>query len=164
MFDDKVLHGAETEIIQIGVVVENLDQTIDSLTSLGLGPFKVHTATHTAAIFRGKKVSYQVKIAMSQQGSVQLELIEYLYGNTIHNEFLQEKGEGLHHICLRVNDIDGSLHRFEQKGISVAQQDRFVGGGGVAYMDDEKTGGITFEVVQLPPDYDPAKGVKYRPD
>ena len=90
------------------------------------------------------------------------ELIEYLDGDTIHQEFLEQKGEGLHHIRLKVSDIDSTLSRFAQMGIGVLQQDKFVGGGGLAYLDTARIGGIIMELVQLPPDYDPKKGVTYQ--
>lgn len=161
MSGNKVLEGTETEICQVGVVVKDLDKAIEHLSSLGLGPFAIRTATHPAATVHGKKVFYQVRLAFSQQGPVQLELIEYQKGETIHQEFLEEKGEGLHHVLFKVRDIDATLDKFAQKGVGVLQQDRFVGGGGLAYMGTDKIGGIIMEVVQHPPDYDPEKGVRY---
>jgi methylmalonyl-CoA/ethylmalonyl-CoA epimerase len=164
MVEDRALHGEEANICQLGIVVKDLDRTVAFLTSLGLGPFTVHTVTHPAAILRGKKVSYQVRLAKSQQGAVQIELIEYQKGETIQKEFLDAKGEGLHHICFRVSDIETTLARFAEKNIGVLQQDNFVGGGGMAYLDSDKVGGIIMEVVQRPPNYDPQKGVQYKPD
>ena len=162
MEEKKLLKGSECEIDHVGVVVKNLDNTIGFLTALGLGPFSIHTSYHPAATVRGKKAHYRVKVAMAQQGPVQLELIEYLGGDTIHREFLEQKGEGLHHIRLKVSDIDSTLNKFAQMGIGVLQQDKFVGGGGLAYLDTAKIGGIIIELVQLPLDYDPKKGVAYQ--
>jgi 4-hydroxyphenylpyruvate dioxygenase-like putative hemolysin len=161
MKENKVLEGTEAEICQVGVVVKDLDQTMEYLSSLGLGPFTTRTVTHPAATVHGKKVFYQVRLALSQQGPVQLELIEYEKGDTIHKEFLDEKGEGLHHILFKVRDIDATLDKFANKGIGVLQQDRFVGGGGLAYMGSDRIGGIIMEVAQFPPDYDPKKGPQY---
>lgn len=162
MDEQKVLEGAETEIGQIGVVVKDLDETVRFLTGLGFGPFKIRTATHPAARVRGEKTSYEVRIALSQQGPVQLELIEYRWGETIQKEFLDEKGEGLHHIRCRVKDLEKTLDRFKRKGIEVLQEDRFVAGGGLAYMATDKIGGILVEVSQTPQGFDPEKGAPYR--
>ena len=161
MSENKVLEGTEAEIRQVGVVVKDLDKTVEHLTSLGLGPFTIHTATHPAATVRGKKASYQVRLALSQQGPVQIELIEYQKGETIQKEFLDDKGEGLHHILFRVRDIDATLKKFTDQGIDVLQQDKFVGGGGLAYMGTDRIGGIIIEVIQFPSDYDPKKGIRY---
>lgn len=161
MREAKVLEGMEAEIRQVGVIVKNLEKTVEYLSSLGLGPFTIRTATHPSATVRGKKTSYEVKIALAQQGHMQLELIEYQKGETIHKEFLEEKGEGLHHILFKVRDIDTTLDRFVQEGIKVLQQDRFSGGGGIAYLGTDEIGGIVIEVVQYPPNYDPKVGAQY---
>lgn len=161
MSEKRVLEGKETEIVQVGVVVKDLDKTIDFLTSLGLGPFRVHTAYHPSATVKGEKVSYQVRLGFSQLGPVQLELIEYQKGKTIHQDFLDQKGEGIHHIKFNVQDLNRTLQAFSRKGVGILQQDRFVGGGGLAYVNTDQIGGIIMEVVQYPPDYDPEKGVRY---
>ena len=161
MPEDKLLEGKETEIAQVGVVVKNLEKTIEYLTSLGLGPFKISTVTHPAATVHGKKEFYQVRLAKSQQGPVELELIEYQKGKTIHKEFLDEKGEGLHHIKFTVKDINTTVDKFARRGIEPLQEDRAVGGGGMSYLDTAKIGGIIIEVSQRGPGYDPKVGVKY---
>jgi catechol 2,3-dioxygenase-like lactoylglutathione lyase family enzyme len=162
MAEEKVLEGSETHIAQVGVVVKSLDQTIEFLTSLGLGPFDVRSAIHTSATVHGKRVSYENKLALAQQGPVQLELIEYQKGETIHKEFLDDKGEGMHHILFKVRDLEATLDKFARKGITPLQQDSFVGGGGIAYLNTGKPGGVIIEVIQLPPNYDPKIGLKWR--
>jgi len=149
-------------MVQIGVVVENLDKTVDFLTVLGLGPFDITSATHPAARANGKIQSYEVRLAFSQQGPIQLELIEYQKGETIQKDFLDEKGEGLHHVQFRVNDLEKTLDKFKAKGIDVLQEDRFVGGGGLAYMGTDKIGGIMMELVQTPPDFNSETGIRYK--
>ena len=119
VMEEKVLEGAEAEICQVGVVVKDLERAIEYYCSLGLGPFTIHTVTHPSATVRGKKAFYQVKIALSQQGAVQYELVEYQKGNTIHKEFLDKKGEGLNHMMFKVRDIDATIEKFTQKGIGV---------------------------------------------
>jgi len=162
MEKEKVLEGTETEIIQIGEVVKDLDKTVDFLTTLGLGPFEVTTATHPAARVKGKTRSYEVRLGLSQQGPIQLELIEYQKGETIQKDFLDEKGEGLHHILFMVNNLENALEKFKAKGVDVLQEDRFVGGGGLAYMGTDKIGGIIVELVQRPADYSSVKGLQYQ--
>jgi methylmalonyl-CoA/ethylmalonyl-CoA epimerase len=156
-----VLEGTETHIAQVGVVVKDLDRTVSFLTALGLGPFRIRTADHPWATVRGKKTSYRVRLALSQQGPVQLELIEYQCGKTIQKEFLREKGEGIHHVLFKVKDLKTTLKRFSRRGIKALQQDEFVGGGGLAYLGTDKVGGIVMEVIQHPANYDPEKGGQY---
>ena len=159
---DKVLEGSETHIHQIGVIVKDLDKTVSFLTAIGLGPFIIRNAKHSAATVKGKKESYEVRIAISQQGPLQFELIEYVEGKTIHKDFLDTKGEGLHHIRFMVSDLDNVISKFSKIGIDVLQEDRFENGGGIAYMDSGKTGGIVMGITQYPPDYDLEKGAEYK--
>ncbi|MFC1494663.1 VOC family protein [Thermodesulfobacteriota bacterium] len=159
---DKVLKGSETHIHQVGVVVKDLDKTIAFLSAIGLGPFTIRNSKHAAATVRGKKESYEVRIALAQQGSVQLELIEYINGETIHGEFLKDKGEGLHHIRFMVSDLDAVINKFSEIGVNVLQEDRFVDGGGIAYMETNKMGGFITEVTQVPPGFTHEKGAEYK--
>lgn len=156
-----VLEGEETHIVQVGVVVKDLDRTVSFLTALGLGPFRIRTVSHPSATVHGEIASYQVRLALSQQGPVQLELIEYQSGKTIQEEFLRENGEGIHHLLFKVRDFKATLEKFSADGINVLQKDEFIGGGGLAYMGTDKIGGIIMEVVQHPSDYDPTKGLQY---
>lgn len=164
MAEEKIFQGKEAEIFQVGVVVKDVDKTVEYLSSLGMGPFSIRTNTHPAARVHGEKVSYEVKIALAMQGPVQLELIEYKRGTTIHKEFLDEHGEGLHHVLFQVRDLDATLEKFAKRGIKPLLLDRFVGGGGLAYMDTGKPGGIIMEIVQRPPHYDPKVGAKFVED
>ena len=159
---DKALKGPEAHIHQVGVVVKDLDKTVSFLTAIGLGPFVIRNAKHPAATVKGKKESYVVRIALSQQGPLQFELIEYVEGKTIHKDFLDEKGEGLHHIRFMVSDLDNVIDKFSEMGVEVLQEDRFENGGGIAYMDAEKTGGVVMELTQYPSDYDLEKGAEYK--
>ena len=163
MTEETVLNETETQVCQIGIVVKDLDRTIDYLSLIGLGPFTIRTVLHPAATVRGKKVSYQVRVAKSQQGALQLEIVEYQNGTTIHKEFLDKGIEGLHHIQFRVHDIDATLKKFAEKDIQVLQEDRFVGGGGMAYLATDEIGGVIIEVVQRPDkNYDPNKVMDYQ--
>ncbi len=157
----KALEGTETHIVQVGVVVKDLDKTVEFLSALGLGPFRITTADHPSATVHGKKVSYKVRLAFSQLGPVQLELIEYVEGTAIQEEYLREKGEGIHHIMFNVQDLDKTVAKFTRKRIEVLLQDRYEGGGGIAYFGTDKIGGIIMEVVQRPRDYTPEKEIKY---
>jgi len=98
---------------------------------------------------------------MSQQGPVQLQLIEYQEGETIFGDFLREQGEGLHHVAFKVGDLDSTLNKYAGQGMDILQQDRFVGGGGLAYLNTTRMGGFIIKLIQHPADFDPSVGVKY---
>ncbi len=158
-----LLSPEEATVKQIGIVVEDLDATVKNLSVLGFGPFVRVTADHPAAKKYGERVAYQVNLAFADINGMQLELIEYAGGDTVHKDFLDAKGEGLHHFAFNVKNLDHTIKQFGGKGIDVIQEDRFMGGGGIAYLSPEKTGGIIFELVQLPEKIDPeGKAFLYR--
>jgi methylmalonyl-CoA/ethylmalonyl-CoA epimerase len=159
MAEEKVLEGEETHIMQVGVVVKDLDKTVEFLTTLGLGPFRVIVNEHPNAEIRGKKGYWKSKVAMAKQGPVELELIQVLEGEGVQKEFLDERGEGIHHLLFKVRDINATVEKFSKKGIPILQRDWFpghVGGGG--YMDTTAIGGISLEVMEIPPEFDSDEG------
>jgi len=148
--EEKVFDGDEAHIMQVGVVVKNLEKTIEFLTSLGFGPFKIVHNMHPDAIVRGKKAFWETRVAHSKQGPVELELIEFQNGTSIQKEFLDEKGEGIHHVCFKVRDIKATIDKFAKKGIGVLQTDFVNGVQPAAYMDTTATGGLLVELYQDP--------------
>ena len=70
-----------------------------------------------------------------------------LEGSTIHAEFLDTKGEGIHHIGFRVPDVQQVVTTLEHQGVGVLQS-AFREDGRYAYMDPAEFGGIIFEFVQ----------------
>jgi len=80
-------------------------------------------------------------------GSVELELIQPITAPTIYHDFLQEKGEGLHHLGFDVKDIEKKLVLCKEMGIKIIQ-----GGQGATshfeYLDTEEVGGVIFELIQ----------------
>ena len=65
------------------------------------------------------------------------------------------------HIAFKVGNLDSILNKFAKRGIGILQEDRFVGGGGLAYLDTKNMGGMILKIIQHPLNYDPKVGVKY---
>jgi 4-hydroxyphenylpyruvate dioxygenase-like putative hemolysin len=101
------------DVLQTGIVVKDLQASMEHYwRTLGIGPWKVYTyapPTLREAMVRGRAVEYAIRIAHAHAGSVQLELIQPLAGPSIFAEYLEMKGEGLHHIQSRTEDIEGAL-------------------------------------------------------
>ena len=83
------------KIDHIGIVVKDLDSAV-KLYSDGLG-------LKTKMIEQVEE--FQVKIAFIPVGEVLVELVQPI-GPGFVQDFLDERGEGLHHICYRVTDIN----------------------------------------------------------
>ncbi len=91
--------------------------------------------------YRGKRTFFYL-------GPIQIELIELIDGKTIHEAFLKEKGEGVHHIAFEVDNLEKSTGNAEKAGLKVIQSFTRPDGSGFAYLDTDKTGGIIFELIQ----------------
>ena len=137
-------------LIQIGVVVKDIDKTIERLSILGLGPFYSKMPPSNArSLFRGVPfvAADSVNIKASRMGNVELELIQPLGGDSPHKEFLNEKGEGIQHIAFAVDDLDKAVKMLTARGSTVILKGDRGDGGGVAYID-LNVGGIIVELVK----------------
>jgi catechol 2,3-dioxygenase-like lactoylglutathione lyase family enzyme len=140
-------------LIQIGIVVKNIDATLDYFRQMfGFGPFEVRNVDYQDATYYGERSGYRGKRAFFNLGPMQIELIELIDGKTIHEEFLQTKGEGMHHIAFRVDNLEEGMRRAVQAGIPVTQSYlRPDGSGGFAYLETDRVGGVTIELIERSP-------------
>ena len=70
-------------------------------------------------------------------------------GPNSYQEFLDERGEGLHHLGYFVEDIDAEISNMESKGFPLLQSGR-VADGAYAYFDTEGAFGCIVEAIQMP--------------
>ena len=139
-----------TKVIQVGVVVKDVDKTVERLSELGIGPFnEMKLPEGRVGWFRGDPMHADFKIFGAMMGDIQLELIQPLSGNSPHMEFLQTKGEGIQHIACAVEDVQATADELVKQDASVLMREIFPGGRGVAYMD-LGIGNIVIELIQRP--------------
>jgi methylmalonyl-CoA/ethylmalonyl-CoA epimerase len=127
-----------TNFIQIGVVVKDIEKTIESLTKLGVGPWYSKMPPPTAkSLYRGQpfKAAERVIIKAAQLGNVELELVQPLEGGSPHREYLEAKGEGVQHLGFLVDDLPGAVNQLTAQGSTVIMDGRRVDGTGVDYVD-----------------------------
>jgi archaellum component FlaG (FlaF/FlaG flagellin family) len=80
-------------------------------------------------------------------GQVSLELIEPIGGPSTWREFLDEKGEGVHHIAFFVKDTGEAVRFLDGVDISVVQQGDYTGGR-YTYMDSASALGVALELLE----------------
>jgi len=140
-----------SQLCQIGIVVKSIDETLNYYREkFGMGPFEIRHVDYPTASYYGEIGGYRGKRAFFNLGPVQIELLELVEGKTIHEAFLKEKGEGLHHIGFRVKDLDRAMELAKTRGFQVIQHFRREDGSGFAYLDSDKTGGVIFELIVYP--------------
>jgi len=155
---------------QIAVVVRSLDRAIERYWSvLGLGPWSIYT--YGAPLMRemtymGRPSEFRMRIGLAQAGGVVFELIEHLEGETIYRDFLEQHGEGIHHMGVYVPRLHTAVAEATANGYRVLQSGYGYGkrgDGGFAYMGMEDDLGATIELIEVPAERVPPERV-YPPE
>jgi methylmalonyl-CoA/ethylmalonyl-CoA epimerase len=145
-----------TDFVQIGVVVADLDKSIQALTEVfGIGPFRSiewppADRTDIERYYYGEPREFRARMAFTELGSVELELIQPLDGDSIWADFLRERGEGIHHIRFNVPDLEPTIEYLAGQGIQVAQMGSGLRPGTTwANFAPDSVVGFTIEAMQV---------------
>ncbi len=95
-------------------------------------------------------VEYEkVKTAMLLLGESRIELLEATEEDSVIGRFLARRGEGLHHVALRMEDVDTVFRRLKEQGVRLASEEVREGAGGHRYffVHPTSTGGVLVEIV-----------------
>lgn len=143
------------KFLHVSMVVKDMDKAIKLFESMGVGPFPPFLGgpgmAFTGKTVRGKTSDYDMdlRFARGDMGGIGFELIQPLKGRSIYDEFLEKKGEGLHHIAYMVEDIDVEIADMEKRGFKVIQTGAMPNSRW-AYFDTDKLGGMVIELCQAP--------------
>jgi len=137
-------------VSQVGIIVRDIDKAVEYYESLGIGPFETLKGVTVVERKVYGKVTEDVRlnVRVAQVGPIQIELIQPLEGKSPWMEFLKTKGEGINHLGFFVDDIEKETARLEGIGFKILCSARFENGGGAAYFDTDRVGGVLFEFVQ----------------
>jgi hypothetical protein len=112
---------SERKIIQVGIVVNDIDRAVRHYQDIfDAGPWDIYMygpPEMKNGTYRGKPSDWSALIGFSWVGDRQLEIIQPLEGPNIYQEFLEKKGDGLHHIKEWVDDCQKSIEEYRRKGI-----------------------------------------------
>lgn len=135
------------------LVVRDIDKAATVFKALDVGPFPPFLGgqgmSFSGKTVHGKPVDYDMdlRIARSDLGGLTVELIQPLKGDSIYQEFLEEKGEGLHHLAFMVDDVDAEIADMEKKGFRVIQTGAMPNTKW-AYLEPVESGGPLIELCQ----------------
>jgi methylmalonyl-CoA/ethylmalonyl-CoA epimerase len=159
------LLGRSLAISQVAIVVKDLEKTMERYTTLlGWGPWNVYRheppRLHDTTV-RGERVDYTMLGAETHVGDVGFELLQPLEGPSIYKEWLEQHGEGLHHIAVMLKDPEESTllkERFDASGAPVLMGGRIGETIEFYYLDTEPSLKIIIEsgsghAIDLVPDY-----------
>lgn len=96
----------------------------------------------------------QVRTAIFGHGMGRIELICPTSSDSGVAKFLEKRGEGLHHICIEVEDIEASLAELKAKGAPLIDETPKIGAGGakIAFIHPKGLKGVLTELRQGPPE------------
>ena len=90
-----------------------------------------------------------VRAALLDLGNSFLELLEPIDGETGIARFLERRGEGMHHVCLEVDDIRASLAELKSQGVELIDQEPREGlTGTIAFLHPAALHGVLVELVE----------------
>ena len=92
----------------------------------------------------------KLKVVKVRTGESVLELLEPMDGEPVISKFLASRGEGIHHVCLEVEDIRDAIRELKAKGYSPLWDEPKVGAGGkwVTFLRPKDTFGVLLELNQ----------------
>ena len=139
---------------QIGIAVENLTSSIARYEErYGLKPNLIETIEldeRWGYRYRGDASACRLKVALFEQGTIQLELIELLEGQHPVGDFLRERGEGINHLGFFVEDLPATLKQFGESAAQPVIEGRFAltdgRAGAFVWLKDDDDGGVMFEI------------------
>jgi len=92
----------------------------------------------------------QVRLVMVPVGESRLELLEPTSENSTIAKFIAKRGEGLHHVCLRVPNLAKAVEVLKKDGVRLVSEQIKVGAGGHRYVfvHPSSAGGVLLELVE----------------
>ena len=127
-------------IDHIGVAVPELEKAAAIFKILGLH-------AHEPEEVADQKVFTQ----SFQAGDNEIELLKPTAEESPIAKFLEKKGTGIHHVAIRVDDIESEIELLKAKGVIMIDDKPRPGAGGkmIAFIHPKSTGGILIELTQI---------------
>lgn len=125
-------------IDHLGIAVKSLAEAVLFYERLGL---QVESRETVAA--------ERVHVAMLPVGESRVELLEAADPESTIAKFIAKRGEGLHHVALRVTDLTAAAKRLEEGGARLLNEPKRGAGGHLyVFIHPASTGGVLWELIQ----------------
>ena len=128
------------KIHHIGIAVGDLDQAVDDYSeSLGIGLAATCDLPEE-----------NVCVGSFAVGETLIELVQPMESDSGLSRFLEKRGDGLHHICLEVEDISEALAQLKARGVRLIDEEPRQGAEGlVAFVHPRAMHGVLLELIQV---------------
>jgi len=135
------------EIEHICVVVNDIEKSLKRVNQIfDVPPIKVEKYTSIARIEGEEVGKYELRLAMVKIAkNLELEFLQITEGKSIEQEWLKRHGQTIHHIAIKVDDMEREAAKWKKKGIKILQEDT----GKWIYLDTEDILGLNVEFIPL---------------
>lgn len=126
-------------IEHIGIAVKNLEKAIELYTIL----------FPEARIVEENVPDKTMKMVILHGENIKLELMEPLIEDSVIAKFIEKRGEGIHHIAYKVDDIYEAIRKAERAGCKITR-DPYIGAEGnlICFLHPKGTFGVLTEFVK----------------
>jgi methylmalonyl-CoA epimerase len=135
----KIAESTTFEIDHLGIAVRSLDaalQFYERQLGFQVGP-------------RETVEQEKVHVAMLPAGRSRIELLEAAESDSVIAKFIEKRGEGLHHVAIKVPDLAASVERLKSNGARLLNEPRTGAGGHLyVFVHPSSTGGVLLELIQ----------------
>ena len=127
------------QIDHLGIAVKSLAAAKGIYEKLGLSVSPEETVEQE-----------KVRLVMVPVGESRLELLEATSEDSTIAKFIAKRGEGLHHVCMRVPDLAAAVEKLKKDGVRLVSDEIKVGAGGHRYVfvHPSSAGGVLLELVE----------------
>jgi methylmalonyl-CoA epimerase len=131
--------SSEFKIDHLGIAVRSLDEALRFYRDqLGL-----------AVSLRETVAQEKVHVAMLPAGEPRIELLEAAEPDSVIGKFIEKRGEGLHHVAVKVPDLAAALERLRAGGARLLNEPRPGAGGHLyVFVHPSSTSGVLLELIQ----------------
>ncbi|MHA1104964.1 MAG: VOC family protein [Promethearchaeota archaeon] len=143
-----IIDFGKFKIHQLGYVFKDVEKQAKIMEQIYGMKFTLSDNPNQKFIFRGREVETHFITGFAKTLDTQIELIQWISGDCLYKEFLEEGREGLHHIGVFVDDFDQYVQIFKDKGIGILQSG-IMGSLNLAYMDTLESFGILIELFEI---------------
>jgi len=128
------------KVHHIGIAVNNLNESVPVFEKL-LG-VKAHV--EGAPCQRVTEARFEIG------GGTEINLLEPMGADSAVAKFLEKRGEGIHHIALETDDINGELKEMEKKGFALIDKEGREGvAGQIGFLHPRSANGVLVELVEV---------------
>ncbi len=137
---------------QYAFAIENPDPVSEYWVKLGFPPMQVTPGTSWGKEYYGQPADFEMNLGWQRHGNIVYEWCIPLRGPTVYHDHIEKYGEGIQHFGFGVKDMDEAIEYFENKGYEISMSGGWgdkgkPGSGRFAYVDTEKIGGETIELL-----------------